>query len=279
MYYSYLKSGVFKTFQIAYIAFLIISVTPYAAFSDNLNENRSIEAENYRMLGYEAQQKGDMQQALTLDSKAVELGYKNPVLYNDIGVVYEQVGLADRAEQFYLKALQIDRDYLPPYTNLAYLYTALGRNTDAIYYLQQRIERAPEGDPWMPRLVDELQKIDPNYKKKMVIKQLDDLHTKIEQDKREELALEIGRVKNHVDQAQVFLNEGRFEEALQELNNALRLSPENVQVLELIQKVQNAQLAEEVDQRARRALEMIRAGDLKAARQEYQDILAVIPDR
>jgi len=279
MYYSYLKFGVFKTFQIAYIVYLIISVAPNAAFSDNLTENRSVEAENYRMLGYEAQQKGDMQQALTLYSKAVEFGYKNPVLYNDIGVVYERLGLADRAEQFYLKSLQADRDYLPPYTNLAYLYVALGRNADAVYYLQQRIDRAPEGDPWMPRLVDELQKIDPNYKKKLVMKQLDDLHTKIEQDKREKLALEIGRVKNHLDQAQVFLNEGRFEEALQELNNASRLSPENIQVQELIQKVQNAQLTEQVDQRARKALEMIRAGDLKAAQQEYQDILAVIPDR
>jgi tetratricopeptide (TPR) repeat protein len=279
MYYSYLKLGVLKTFQIACVAFLIISITPCTGFSDNLKENRSVEAEKYRVLGYQAQQKGNMDEALTFYSKAVELGFSSPVLFNDIGVVYEQLGLADPAEQFYLKAIQADQKYLPPYTNLAYLYKSLERTSEAIYYFQQRIERASEDDPWLPRLIAELQKIDPNYKQKVVIKQLDQMHTQIEEEKREQLELEIGRVKKHMDQAEVFWSEGRFEEALQELKNAERLSPENPQVLELLKKVANAQLAVDVDQRAQKALGMIKAGDLESARQEYQNILAVIPDK
>ncbi len=279
MYYSYLKLSILKTFQTACIAFLFISITPYIGFSDNLNENRSAEAEKYRILGYEAQQKGDVEQALTLYSKAVEFGVNSSILFNDLGVVYEELGLTDRAEEFYLKALQADSTYLPPYTNLAYLYKFLGDNAEAIYYLQQRIERAPEGDAWIPRLVTELQEMDPNYKEKMVIKQLDELHLKIAEDKREELSLEIGRVKKHMDQAEVFLGLGQFEDALHELNNALRLSPENSQVLEFMQKIERAQLAEEIDERAQRALEMIRTGDVESARQEYQYILSVIPDK
>src|SRR3989338_9111911 len=79
-------------------------------------------AEEYRVLGYAEQQKGNLSEALSYYTKAIELGLNNAVVLNDMGVLYEDINLNARAQEYYLKAIQSDRHYLPPYFNLAYLY-------------------------------------------------------------------------------------------------------------------------------------------------------------
>ena len=70
--------------------------------------------------------KGNLYDALSYYTKAIELGLESPVVYNDMGVLYEQVNLRTKAEQFYLKAMALDDKYLPTYSNLAYYYQADG---------------------------------------------------------------------------------------------------------------------------------------------------------
>ena len=60
---------------------------------------------------------------------------ENAVLLNDMGVLYEEIDFYNRAENHYLKAIQLDNKYLPPYINLAYLYQRLGRAEKAAQYL------------------------------------------------------------------------------------------------------------------------------------------------
>src|SRR5262245_31496402 len=73
----------------------------------------------YREQGIAEQQKGNLNEALTHFSKAVSLGSDDPALYNDMGVIYEQMGLLGTAEKYYGMALRKDRSYLPTYSNMA----------------------------------------------------------------------------------------------------------------------------------------------------------------
>jgi len=48
-------------------------------------------AEEYRALGYAAQQKGNLNEALSFYTKVITLGLKSAVLLNDMGVLYEEI--------------------------------------------------------------------------------------------------------------------------------------------------------------------------------------------
>ena len=54
--------------------------------------------------------------------KLLKLGFSALKLKQDLAVLSEQINLPLKAEQYYLSAIQIDKDYLPPYMNLAYFY-------------------------------------------------------------------------------------------------------------------------------------------------------------
>jgi len=65
-----------------------------------------------------------------------------------LGILYEQINLRDKAEQFYLEALQNDRDYLPTYMNLGYLYLQSGEKEKAFQYFKIRYEMGNPDDQW-----------------------------------------------------------------------------------------------------------------------------------
>jgi Flp pilus assembly protein TadD len=61
-----------------------------------------------------------------------------------LGVMYANMGQAERAEQSYLTALRLDPTFLPAHVNLANLYNQLGRNPEAEQVLRNAIEKAPK---------------------------------------------------------------------------------------------------------------------------------------
>ena len=65
----------------------------------------------------------------------------------NLAVLYTDLGDAERAEQSYRRAIEMDPDFLPARVNLSQLYNALGRRADAERVLRGAIERAPaEGE-------------------------------------------------------------------------------------------------------------------------------------
>jgi len=102
--------------------------------------------------------------------KSISLGNETPIVYNDLGVTYEQLDLLDKAEESYLKAIQLDENYLAPYTNLAYLYESQGDIAKAIIYLRERFQRAKENDPWIPKIRQELHRLDPTFNQSLIQK-------------------------------------------------------------------------------------------------------------
>src|SRR3989338_7492967 len=104
--------------------FFISSITFHTFVSAGILEDT---AEKYRASGYEQQQKGNLNEALANYTKATSMGIENQVIYNDMGVLYENIDMTSRAEHYYLSAIKLDSGYLPAYNNLAYFYQKHGK--------------------------------------------------------------------------------------------------------------------------------------------------------
>ena len=104
------------------------------------------EAETYRAQGYEAQQRGDRQEAMAFYQKAVALDPSYPVPHNDVGTVLEDEGRLEEAERAYEQALSITPHCLEAHANLALLYERMGQQPEkALYHWLKRYELgAPE---------------------------------------------------------------------------------------------------------------------------------------
>lgn len=281
MYYSILQ--IFRKTSRSFAAFFVISVFLLSFQSITYAENLLLQEANiYRTKGYDAQQKGNLDQALEYYSKALTIGLENEVVYNDVGVIYEQLGFPDRSEEFYLKAIKFKDDYLPPYTNLAYLYKSRGDKTRAIAYFQERLKRAKADDPWIQRVKNELNDLNPGLKFQAIQNQLNvvdaDLARQAEEKVQKEFQEQVVRAEKHYQKAQEDLQNKSYEEALTELDRALAITPNNPKILKSREQVLHQQQMEEIKRRTDVARKNLDAGDVESARKEFQEILATIPD-
>jgi len=237
------------------------------------------QAEMYRIQGYEKQQVGKLDEALTLYAKSISLGNESPVIFNDIGVTYEQLGLFDKAEESYLKAIQIDANYLPPYTNLAYLYENKGEIAEAIMYLQERYERAPADDPWKEKIYQDLKRLDPNIHETLRQRELERRQAAILRQQKEQLQLDIIRSRRHLENGKTFLAEKQYDQALIEFDRALALTPNNPAILKAKEKVTQEQKLNYLQNLSQEAVHKINKGDFESAKKIYQEILSDLPER
>jgi len=273
----FIKSFLRRSTFLALIFSLLIFQTEGFAEGIFLNS-----AEEYRQKGYEAQQKGLYEQALTLYNKAIALGGATPAVHNDVGVIYEQMGMADKAEWNYLRAIGMDPAYLPSYTNLAYLYRSQGDIKKAEHYFEKRLERSKgTDDPWAEKIRRELLKMDPQKYQKygQNTKKLDE---NVVKEKRErvykDFSLDIVRAEKHYQKGQEYLKEKEFKKAVTELDRALAVTPNNPKILKAREDVMYQQAVETIKQKTGNALQDLEVGNVKSARQEFQEILSTIPE-
>lgn len=117
------------------------------------------QARFYRIEGIKFQDSGDLDSALKMYQKAVELDPAYQVVYNDLGIIYEAQKASDRAEESYLQALKLDSSFLSVYTNLALLYENKRELDKAVYYWQKRAELGDLDDPWTIKAKQRLQDV------------------------------------------------------------------------------------------------------------------------
>lgn len=122
-------------------------VKPAKEKEETLSELQ-LRARLYRSQGLEFQSIGNLDAAMSLYQKAIELDPRYAIAYNDLGIVYEVKGFTDRAEESYLKAIKIDRYFLSAYSNLAILYENKRELAKAAFYWQKRLEFGSSDDPW-----------------------------------------------------------------------------------------------------------------------------------
>jgi tetratricopeptide (TPR) repeat protein len=260
------------------ILFLVFSVSLFTQsnlFADILLDQ---EAEDYRVKGYEEQQNGRMDRALSYYEKAISLGVKNAVLFNDMGVIYEQIGIPKKAEEYYLNSIKINPKYLPPYTNLAYFYKEKGDTRRASAYFKARYKRASATDPWKEKVRQELLQLDPDFKKQIVLEEMEVTNQQLKEKARREFALQVERAERHFTCGEQLLAEKKFEEAIAEFDRALAITPENPQIIKTRQRAFYEQNIERIKRTAQKAIEKLDAGELESAKKDFQEILATIPN-
>lgn len=98
--------------------------------------------------GYQAWQAGNRTEAMSYYEAALALKPDEVDALNSLGVIYEEVGLLEKAEEKYLAAIKVDYKFLPAYSNLGVLYWNQGNTAKAIHYFQKRVDLGLPGDPW-----------------------------------------------------------------------------------------------------------------------------------
>jgi Flp pilus assembly protein TadD len=128
---------------------LIITLTIYPFISTRAESSMTKEeARKYREEGYKMQMGGNVEGARQMYEKAAAMDPRYAEVNNDLGVVYEGLGQADRAISMYKKALEIDQNYLPAYANLGFIYEKTGDTGNAAFYWKKRYDLGQEGEYW-----------------------------------------------------------------------------------------------------------------------------------
>lgn len=142
----------------------VYAVSPNSAPGISWEEEKNLsvlqqQARLYRGQGIEYQRTGNLDAAMTLYQKAVDLDPRYAVAFNDLGVVYEAQGKSDRAERSYLQAIRIDPNYLSAYTNLAIVAENNRDLEKAAMFWKKRAELGSSDDPWTQKAKQRLEDI------------------------------------------------------------------------------------------------------------------------
>ena len=149
--YSRMYSRGFRNTALMGLTFLVASPNGFV-FAATLRE----EAVSYRTQGYEAQQRGDLAQAMSYYQKAEALDPAYPTPHNDAGVLLETQNRFEEAERSYQQAITLQPNYLEAHANLAILYERMGQQEKAIGHWMKRYELGDPSDPWTGRAEERL---------------------------------------------------------------------------------------------------------------------------
>ncbi len=234
-------------------------------------------AEEYRAKGLLEQQKGNLNSALDHYTKAAALGLENPAVFNDMGILYEQIDFNSKAEQCYRKAIQTDKQYLPSYINLAYLYQKLGNPQQAFEYFKRRYELGDLGDPWTEQAKEELLKIRPEYIDWIVNREAQQFQQQLVEKAHREFYERVKRSSEHYQKGEDFFQKENYHQALKEFNQALALSPQDSKIIEARKKTILELSKIKIKEHSDLAIKMLNSGDSISAKYEIQKMLTAVP--
>jgi len=210
------------------------------------------QARMYREQGFSVQGIGNLDMALVLYQKAVELDPRYAVAYNDLGVIYEAKGMIDRAEENYLKAIKINPDFLSAYSNLAFFYENKRDLEKAAYYWSKRVELGTIDDEWKEkarmRLEDIRAVLSPAPVELTREQEVVNLTRDLACRPKPEAPKSKAKISKNTESAQLFKNAKEsyarkdYAEAFKEALDALQLDPTNKNIEKFIEKVQNEAL-------------------------------------
>ncbi len=261
-----------KLFAFLFCVFIVTSQrTTYADSKEDIGED-------YRLKGYEEKQKGNFDEALAFYTKAVSLGVNNPAVYNDMGVLYEEAGYDNRAEESYLKAIQNDSHYLPAYSNLGYFYQRHQETEKAYAFFKKRFELSDPSDTWAQKAKEEMVKIHPEYRHVLAQKEAADLEKEIIHRNQEEFYRQMKMASGHFQKGQEYFDRGDFISAIREYNEALSITPKNPQILQAKVTAVKELSKKNMQAHYEKAMAMMAAGNTRSAKNEIQYMLSTIPN-
>lgn len=262
-------------FMCSFMIAVFLNVTPVYASARDL-------ARSYHRQGYDAQLNDDYTKALAFYYKAAVIDSKNSSYWNDIGLAYEQLDEPASAEKAYLKALQIDPSFLAPYGNLGYLYYRKQNIVKAVYFLNKRIELGDPADPWTQKVREDLDHIystTPLYRERFMDAETKRLNLQASEQTRKNFQNQMRVASSEYERGLLLLKEQRTEEALKAFNASLAFAPQNPKAIQARNEAKRLHRAEQVSARVQKAMKLIEQGDEQAAKQQFNDVLAIIPNQ
>ncbi len=204
------------------------------------------QARMYRSQGLEMQDTGNVDTAMSLYQKAIELDPAHAVAYNDLGIIYEAKGLIDLAEENYLKSISIDPMYLSTYSNLALLYENKRELERSAFYWEKRVQLGSLNDAWKEKARQRLADIRSVLSKRPVedareqevIALMKDVAVYKSRLRTDSKALS----QEYFEKAKQSYNKGDFATAIKEALDAQYLDPANEEIEKFIEKVQTRAL-------------------------------------
>ncbi len=103
---------------------------------------------------------GDFDSAVKFYQQALMQDPKYATVHNDLGILYEQKGLENKAKMEYLTTLKINPQYIKAHSNLALLYEKTGDDKKAHYNWKQRVNLGREDDPWTHKAKQRMQMLE-----------------------------------------------------------------------------------------------------------------------
>ena len=213
----------------------------------NLSELQK-QARVYRAQGLESQHIGNIDDAMSLYQKAIELDPSYAVAYNDLGIISEAKGFIDRAEECYLKSIEIDPNYLSAYTNLALLYENKRDLNKAAVYWKKRVESGLPNDPWTQKAKKRLEDISlvlsnrpaEDIREQEIVRFMKDVAMQkviLTKDDKE-------LSKNHFKKAKQSYDKEDYATSIKEALDAQQLNPANKEIEKFIEEVQTRALSQ-----------------------------------
>ena len=273
-----------KRFSAVAVVLLFSCFFPFPVNADVKSQN----FDEYRGRGLAAQQQGLFKEAMAYYTKALSTDPDRPEIYNDLGVVCEQLGNLYEAKNYYLEAVHLDTHYLPAYSNLAYLAKRQGDLPSAVEYFKKRIEYGGPADPWSREALEQLRAITAaspglkewiqNYEVLILDRRARVLAQQLDQEQEKAASDKFLAAEQYIQQAKAYEAEEMYAQALAEYDKALAKTPESPRVAEYrrlaLVKLKESEIKALVDA----GLEKLSAGDTKSAKEDFRQILTVIPD-
>ena len=95
----------------------------------------------YRARGYEA--KGEYSKALANYRKVLEIEKNNFIILNNVSYIYLQLDHIKESIEYSLRAINVNRDYVPALTNIGIAYAKTGDLSAAEYHLVRALKLEP----------------------------------------------------------------------------------------------------------------------------------------
>lgn len=229
---------------------LILSITSFLFAQEPGSEVLQEEAENqqlsvlqrqarfYRQEGFRLQGMGDLEGAMSLYQKAIELDPAYAVVYNDIGVIYEAKELFERAEESYLKSIKIQPKYLSAYSNLALLYENKRDLQNAYFYWKKRAELGLPDDHWTQKAKQRLGDINLALGVEPQEQESISLIEDVANEKNILLQDDKAQALRYFEKAKRSYKKGDLPQAIKEALDGQQLDPSNQEIEEFIEKAQ-----------------------------------------
>jgi len=116
-------------------------------------------AQDFYQKGISAQNESNMKDAAEYFLKAVQLDKNCAAAYNNLGIIYEQEGKPNKAEEMYIRAITVDSHYAPAYSNLALFSEDKGDKKKALEYWRKRVLYGDPDDEWTQEAVQRLRNL------------------------------------------------------------------------------------------------------------------------